>query len=73
MEESKSSHSKAHEGGSSVTFNDTFDSNLTSLLTTYVGFDEVYCLMFLNKQTNYYVTKQNLDFIWKRQFEYEYS
>ena len=51
MEELKSSHSTALEGGS-VTFNDTFDSNLTSLLSTYIGFNEMYYLMYLNKQTN---------------------
>ena len=57
MEESKSSQSKPLEGGGTVTFNDTFDSNLTSLLTTYLAFDEIYCLIFLNKQTSLYVTK----------------
>ena len=57
MEESKSSQSKPLEGGGRVTFNDTFDSNLTSLLTTYLAFDEIYCLIFLNKQTSLYVTK----------------
>ena len=66
MEESKSSPRKEAGEVGFVGFNDTFDSNLTSLLSTYVGLNEMYCLMFLNKQTNIYVTKHNLDFIWKR-------
>ncbi len=72
MEESKGSPKKLGDQLGCTTFNDTFDSNLTSLLTTYVGFNEVYCLMYLNKQMNHYLTKQNLDFIWKKQFEYEF-
>ena len=48
MEESK-------EGGllkpseDAVTFVETFDSNLTSLLTTFLEFNEIHCLMYLNK------------------------
>lgn len=54
--------------------NEAMDSSLFSLLTTSLNLDDCLKMMRLSKQYNHYLTKapEVLDFIWKKQFEYEY-
>ncbi len=57
-----------------ASFCSVLDFSLTSLLTTFVGLDECVRLSRLNKMLNRFVFKapEVSDFIWRKQFQYEF-
>ena len=56
----------------SVTFEGTFDSNLITILSSYLVCEDYMNLLSSSKQFTKYQTSGEIDYIWRGQFEAEF-